>query len=86
MLLLIMLHCQNLLKDFLVTNYGITLPSTRKEINFIKHVLPKVFDCLDYKTTDLKQPSFQDEYFRTRNYSLLLLSPKILATFVIKRH
>ena len=85
MLLLIMLHCQNLLKDFLVTNYGITLPNTRKEINFIKHVLPKVFDYLDYKTTDLKQPRFQDEYFRTRNCSLLLLSPKILVKFMIKK-
>ena len=33
---------------------GITLPDTRKEINFIKHVLRKVFNYFDYKTTDLK--------------------------------
>ena len=32
---------------------GITLPDTRKEIKFIKHVLSKVFDYFDYKTADL---------------------------------
>ena len=51
---------------------GITLPDTRKEMNFIKHVLPKVFEYFDYKTTNLKQLVFQDEYFRTRNCNLLL--------------
>ena len=45
-------------------------------INFTKHVLPKVFDYFYYKTADLKELVFQDEYFRTRNYSLLLLSPE----------
>ena len=55
---------------------GITLPDTMKEINFIKHILPKVFDYYDYKTADLKQPLFQDEYFRTKNCSLLLISPE----------
>ena len=50
---------------------GIILPDTRKEINFIKHVLSKVTYYFDYKTADLKQPVFQDEYFRTRNCSLL---------------
>ena len=29
----------------------------------------KVFDYFDCKTTDFKQPVFQDEYFRTRNCS-----------------
>ena len=56
---------------------GITLPDTRKEIKFVKHALPKVFDHFDYKTADLKQSVFQDEYFRTRNCNLLLLSNKI---------
>ena len=53
---------------------GITLPDTRKEINFIKHVLLKVFHYIDYKTADLKELVFQDEYFITRNCSLLFLS------------
>ena len=53
---------------------GITLPGTRKEINFNKHILPKVFDHFDYRTADLKQLVFQDEYFRTGNWTLLLLS------------
>ena len=53
---------------------GITLPGTRKEINFNKHILPKLFDHFDYKTADLKQLVFQDEYFRTGNWTLLLLS------------
>ena len=52
----------------------ITLSFTRKELSFIKNVF-EVFDYFDYKTADLKQLVFQDEYFRTRNYSLLLLSP-----------
>ena len=39
---------------------GITLPDTRKKINFNKHVLPKVFDYFDYKTADLKQLVFQE--------------------------
>ena len=55
---------------------GITLPDIRKEINFIKHILPKVFDYFDCRTADLKEPVFQDEYFRTSNCSLLLLSPE----------
>ena len=38
--------------------------------------MPKVFDYFDYKTVDLKQLAFQDEYFRTRNCILLLLSPE----------
>ena len=54
----------------------ITLPDTRKDVNFVKHVLPKVFDYFDYKTTDLKQPVVEDEYFRTSTCSLLLLSPE----------
>ena len=54
----------------------ITLPDTRKEINFIKHVFPRAFDYFVYKAADLKQSVFQDEYFRTRNCSLLLISPE----------
>ena len=38
--------------------------------------MPKVFDYFDYKTVDLKLLAFQDEYFRTRNCILLLLSPE----------
>ena len=47
-----------------------------KEISFVKQVLPKVFDYFNYETANLKQPVFQDEYFRTRNCILLFLSPK----------
>ena len=36
--------------------------------------MPKVFDYFDYKTADLMQAEFQDEYFRTMNCSLSLLS------------
>ena len=53
---------------------GINLLDTRREINFIKHVLPKVFNYFYYKNADLDQPVVQDKYFRTRNCSLLLLS------------
>ena len=56
--------------------YWYHFSDTRKEINFIKHVLPKVFGYFHYKTVDLKQLAFQDEYFRTRNCSLLLSSPE----------
>ena len=50
---------------------GVTLPDTRKEINFIKHVLSnKVFDYFDYKTADLKQPVFQNGYCRTSSCGL----------------
>ena len=52
---------------------GITLLGTRNEINFNKHILPKVFDHFDCITADLKQLVFQDEYFRTGNCTLLLL-------------
>ena len=55
---------------------GITLPDTRKEINFINYFLPEVFNYFDYKTADLNQLVFQDKYFRTSNCNLLLLSPK----------
>ena len=52
MLLLIMLHCQNLLKGFLLANYVVIF--TRKEMHFIKNIF-EVFDYFDYKTADLKQ-------------------------------
>ena len=39
--------------------------------------MPKALDYFDYKIiTDLKQPVFQDEYFKRRNCGLLLLSPE----------
>ena len=31
---------------------GITLPDLRKEINFVKHVLPKKFNYFDYINID----------------------------------
>ena len=65
---------------------AITLPDTRKEINFIKQALPKVFDYFDYKTADLEQLVFQDEYFRTRNSSLLLLSLENTCTICDKEN
>ena len=43
---------------------GITLPDSRKEINFAKHVLPKKFNYFDYINTDVKQQFHQDQYFR----------------------
>ena len=55
---------------------GITSPDTMKEISFVKQVLPKVFDYFNYETANLKQPVFQDEYFRTKNCILLFLSPE----------
>ena len=52
----------------------ITLPDSRKEINFVKHVLPKKFNCFDYVNTDVKQQVHQDEYFRSKSCALLLSS------------
>ena len=46
---------------------GITLPDSRKEINFVKHVLPKKFNYFDYINTDVKQQVHQDEYFRSKS-------------------
>ena len=53
---------------------GITLSDSRKEINFVKHVLPKKFNHFDYIHTDLKQQAHQDEYFRSKSCALLLSS------------
>ena len=62
-----MLHCQSLLKSFPLADYVVvSLYRTRGK----KHALPKVFDYFDYKTADLKQLVFQDEYFRTGNCTL----------------
>ena len=46
---------------------GITLLDSRKEINIVKHVLPKMFNYFDYINTDLKQQVHQDEYFRSKS-------------------
>ena len=53
---------------------GITLPDSRKEINFVKHVLPKTFNYFDYINTDVKQHVHQDRYFRSKSCALLLSS------------
>ena len=53
---------------------GITLPDSRKEMNFAKHVLPKKFNYFDYINTDVKQRVHQDEYFRSKSCALLLSS------------
>ena len=34
---------------------GMNLPDSRKEINFVKHMLPKKFNYFDYINTDVKQ-------------------------------
>ena len=52
----------------------ITLPDSRKEINFVKHVLPKKFNYFDYINTDVKLQVHQDEYFRSKSCALLLSS------------
>ena len=53
---------------------GITLPDSRKEINFVKYVLPKKLNYFDYINTDVKQQVHQDEYFRSKSCALLLSS------------
>ena len=53
---------------------GITLPDSRKEINFVKHVLPKKFNYFGYINTDVKQQVHQDEYFRLKSCALRLFS------------
>ena len=53
---------------------GINLPDSRKEINFVKHVLPEKFNYFDYINIDLKQQVHQDECFRSRSCALLLSS------------
>ena len=58
-----MFNYQNSLKDFFLTNY-VAHCSTRcnVRIKFIKHVLLKLLNYFDYKTIDLKQSIFQNEY------------------------
>ena len=62
---------------------GIILPDTRKEINFIKHVLSKVIYYFDYKTADLKQPVFQD--ISEQGTAVYYDHQKITVKFVIKK-
>ena len=50
------------------------IADSRKEINFVKHVLPKKFNYFDYINTDVKQQIRQDEYFRSKPCVLLLSS------------
>ena len=50
---------------------GITLPDTRKEVNFAKHVIPKKLDYFVFHNSDLQQPLDQDEYFRSKSCKLL---------------
>ena len=56
---------------------GITVPDSRKEINFIKHVLPKKFNYFSYTKADVKVPVCQDHYFRSRSCELLVSSSDI---------
>ena len=63
---------------------GIKLPDSRKEISFVKHVLPKKFNYFDYINTDVKQQVHQDEYFRSNSCALLLSSDNP-CKFVIKK-
>ena len=57
---------------------GITLPDTRKETNFVKHVIHKTFDYFVFQNSDLQQPLHQDEYFWSKSCkSLVLLSEDI---------
>ena len=52
----IMLHCKNSLKGFLLANYiMVSFYQIQGKKQFIKQVLPKVFNCFGYKTTDLKE-------------------------------
>ena len=53
---------------------GIILPDSRKDINFVKHMLPKKLNYFDYINTDVKQQVHQDEYFRPKSWALLLYS------------
>ena len=52
---------------------GITLPKTRKEINFVKHVIPKKFDYFAFQKSDLQQPLHQEEYFMSKSCKLSVL-------------
>ena len=53
---------------------GIPLPDSRKEINFVKHMLLKKFNYFDCINTDVKQHIHQDKYFRSKSCALLLSS------------
>ena len=50
----------------------ITLLDTRKEVNFAKHVLPKIFDYFVFQNSDLQQPLHQHEYFRSKSWKLFV--------------
>ena len=57
---------------------GNTLPDTRKEVNFAKHVIPKIFDSFLFQNSDFQQPLQQDG----------CLGPKVVSCwfFVIKKY
>ena len=62
------------MKGFPLTNYvAVSLYQIQRKKSILS-ILPEVFDYFDYKTADLNQPVFQDEYFRRSSCSLLLLS------------
>ena len=59
---------------------SITLPDTRKEINFVKHAIPRTllfltqhYDHFVFQNSDLQQPLHQDEYFSSKSCKLLVL-------------
>ena len=52
---------------------GITLPDARKEIIFVKHVIPTTFNYFVFQNSDLQQSLHQDEYFRSTSCKLLVL-------------
>ena len=57
-----------------ILSKSITLPDTRKEINLLKHIIPKTFYYFVFQNSDFQQPLHQDKYFRSKSCKLLVLS------------
>ena len=51
---------------------GITTPDPSKEINFQKHVVPKIFDYSSFQQSTTKSPLHQDEFYRSISCQLLI--------------
>ena len=52
---------------------GITLPDTRKKVNFARHVIPKKFDYFVFQNSNLQQPLHKNECFRSKSCKFLNL-------------
>ena len=51
---------------------GVETPDTRKEISFVKHVVPKKFDYQVFQSMSKKTQLHQDEYYRSGKCRILI--------------